>query len=209
VAYHCWHEHEGVELNIDVALSGEDLALKFGPSVDPTELMVFVNRKQAARLRDKLTAHLEALGREPRVIATTTVETIPAVPIAEPREHPPFNPLDFEDERTALALAPLVKVGIAVECAVCRRSKKPIGRSAPMTMANSLCNHDCPGYNAEPFPGSLWPGETEKQFDFEVGPYGWKEVAIAEPETATDTAGEAGSGCMACGGSGCPACEPF
>ena len=43
-------------------------------------------------------------------------------------------------------------------------------------MAGSLCDWKCPGYNEEPMPGSLWPGESEADFGYPVGPYGWKEV---------------------------------
>lgn len=53
-------------------------------------------------------------------------------------------------------------VGSAVMCVVCGLRKKPVGRSAPLEMANSLCDSDCPGYRQEPHPGYLWPGEEEK-----------------------------------------------
>jgi hypothetical protein len=53
-----------------------------------------------------------------------------------------------------------------VECTTCHRSKKPVGRSAPMEMGASLCDPDCPGYYAEPKPSDLWPGEEE----YEAGP---------------------------------------
>lgn len=61
------------------------------------------------------------------------------------------------------------KVGIAVECVVCHRRKTPRGRSAPLEMANSLCDHGCPGYDQEPRAGSLWPGESEADFGYPVG----------------------------------------
>lgn len=51
------------------------------------------------------------------------------------------------------------EVGISVECSVCGMRKKPIWRCEPPEMANSLCNHECPGYDAVPLPCSLWPGE--------------------------------------------------
>lgn len=57
-------------------------------------------------------------------------------------------------------------VGVAVNCTVCGMRKKPIGRSAAMEMAASLCDDDCPGYREEPYPGQLWPGETREQFGF-------------------------------------------
>lgn len=56
------------------------------------------------------------------------------------------------------------QVGASVECKVCGQRKKPIGRSAPLEMY--LCDWECPGYNQEPFPGDLWPGETREEFGF-------------------------------------------
>ncbi len=58
-------------------------------------------------------------------------------------------------------------VGKAVTCTVCDRRKKPIGRSAPMEIANSLCYDDCPGYYLQPTPGCLWPGETQEEFGYQ------------------------------------------
>ena len=58
------------------------------------------------------------------------------------------------------------KAGKAVDCVVCGRRKKPVGRSAPMEMANSLCDQDCEGYYQEPKPGQLWPGETQEEFGY-------------------------------------------
>lgn len=46
-----------------------------------------------------------------------------------------------------------------VECAVCGHTKRPWGRSVPLAMENSRCGFDCPGYDKEPHPGHLWPGE--------------------------------------------------
>ena len=51
-------------------------------------------------------------------------------------------------------------------CFVCGMRKNPRGRSAPMEMANGLCDRDCSGYDAEPRAGHLWPGEL-KQYDKE------------------------------------------
>lgn len=62
-----------------------------------------------------------------------------------------------------------MKTGIAGYCAYCGLRKKPIGRSAPMAMANYLCDFGCQGYHQDPLPGSLWPGETEEEFGFPVG----------------------------------------
>lgn len=59
-----------------------------------------------------------------------------------------------------------MKVGIAVECTVCGLRKKPHGRSAPLEMANSLCDPECDGYQLSPYPGCLWPGETDEDYGF-------------------------------------------
>ena len=48
--------------------------------------------------------------------------------------------------------------GPLVECAVCGLRKNPWGRSAPLEMANSLCDSDCEGYVQDPRPDGLWPG---------------------------------------------------
>lgn len=58
------------------------------------------------------------------------------------------------------------KAGVAVNCIVCGRRKKPIGRSAPLEMANSLCDRECAGYYEVPLPGQLWPGETQEEFGY-------------------------------------------
>jgi len=44
-------------------------------------------------------------------------------------------------------------------CQVCGRQKKPRGRSAPLEMASSLCDHECPGFAQDPQAGHFWPGE--------------------------------------------------
>lgn len=44
-----------------------------------------------------------------------------------------------------------------VYCATCHKRKGPAGRSAPMGCY--YCDWDCPGYNQDPKPGHLWPGE--------------------------------------------------
>jgi hypothetical protein len=67
------------------------------------------------------------------------------------------------------------KVGVIVECAVCGFQKAPIGRSVPFEMY--LCDHECTGYRQEPFPGSLWPGESESEFGYAVGDDGTTIVA--------------------------------
>ena len=44
-----------------------------------------------------------------------------------------------------------------VYCTVCHSRKRPNGRSAPAECR--YCDYDCPGYEQEPKPGHLWPGE--------------------------------------------------
>ena len=66
-----------------------------------------------------------------------------------------------------------VRVGIVVECAGCGQRKAPIGRSVPLAMY--LCDCDCPGYRQDPYPGSLWPGETSDEFGYPVGTDGTVE----------------------------------
>ena len=75
-------------------------------------------------------------------------------------------------------MAEPLRVGIAVECTVCGQRKAPIGRSVPLAMY--LCDRDCPGYRQEPYPGSLWPGETSDEFGYPVGPDGTVERAREE-----------------------------
>ena len=56
--------------------------------------------------------------------------------------------------------------GYRVTCAVCGRTKAPLGRSAPMML--SFCESDCPGYEKDPLPSHLWPNESEADFGFKV-----------------------------------------
>jgi len=58
-------------------------------------------------------------------------------------------------------------IGVAVECATCGDMKAPLGRSVPLGV--SMCRDECSGYRSRPFPGSLWPGESEAQFGYPVG----------------------------------------
>ncbi len=48
-----------------------------------------------------------------------------------------------------------------VTCTACGLRKKPHGRSAPLEMAGSLCDHECPGYLLDPEVGHLWPEEGD------------------------------------------------
>ena len=45
------------------------------------------------------------------------------------------------------------------KCGVCGYSKSPLGRSA--ALGTYHCNCDCPGYQSEPRPDTLWPGERQ------------------------------------------------
>lgn len=67
-----------------------------------------------------------------------------------------------------------MRVGIRVYCSVCHRQKVPHGRSASDQF--SYCQQYCPGYDEEPKPGCLWPGETEKDFGYEVCPNAVEEI---------------------------------
>lgn len=60
------------------------------------------------------------------------------------------------------------RVGIAVSCTVCRRTKAPRGRSVSPVMYHDYCTmfNECPGYYEDPKPGDLWPGETCEEFGF-------------------------------------------
>ena len=71
-----------------------------------------------------------------------------------------------------------MKVGIIVRCAVCGNSKKPIGRSAPLGC--SPCDESCEGYRREPYPGVLWPGESERDYGYPVGADGWRDEEPAD-----------------------------
>lgn len=72
------------------------------------------------------------------------------------------------------------RVGISVTCTTCGMRKKPVGRSAPLEMANGLCDQDCPGFYNEPRSGSLWPGESEADFGYPVSSDGTKLVDADE-----------------------------
>lgn len=62
-----------------------------------------------------------------------------------------------------------MKVGILVNCVRCGRMKTPMGRSAPAELVH--CNQDeCSGYMEAPFPGVLWPGETEEEYGYHPVP---------------------------------------
>ena len=68
-----------------------------------------------------------------------------------------------------------MRSGIEVTCTTCGRTKKPIGRDS---MSNDGCTREeCDGYSAEPYPGCLWPGETEWDFGYRCGDSATEEIA--------------------------------
>lgn len=69
-----------------------------------------------------------------------------------------------------------MKVGVTVFCEVCGLPKAPLGRSMPM--GSVMCDYECEGYRNPPFVGPLHPGETESDYGYPVGPYGWEERTV-------------------------------
>lgn len=47
-------------------------------------------------------------------------------------------------------------------CLRCGLTKPPRGRSVPMAAGNAYCGWGCAGYDEEPTPGHLWPGELRR-----------------------------------------------
>ena len=76
-----------------------------------------------------------------------------------------------------------MRIGISVECAMCRRTKQPHGRSAPM--GSSFCDDDCDGYDQDPQAGCLWPGETEEDLGFAICSNATKDLPPAESAART------------------------
>jgi hypothetical protein len=77
-----------------------------------------------------------------------------------------------------------MKIGVAVECPHCHRTKAPRGRSISPLTYESYCNRDeCPYYWDDPKPGDLFPGETEEQFGFPCSVNATRETA-ADPEAS-------------------------
>ena len=64
------------------------------------------------------------------------------------------------------------KAGVRVTCGTCGLVKKPVGRDASWASANAYCDHECSGYWVDPPCGSLWPGESEYDFGYNVGDAG-------------------------------------
>ena len=87
------------------------------------------------------------------------------------------------------------RMGIPVKCAVCGQTKKPVGRSAPFGWDS--CDDRCKGYRQAPYPGSLWPGETEDDFGYPIGDAGTKRVAVKDDVDEDAPAVAAGNGAVA------------
>ena len=62
------------------------------------------------------------------------------------------------------AMRAATKVGIAVRCVTCGMTKAPRRRSVPF--GSFLCESACTGFNEDPQPGDLWPGETDADFGY-------------------------------------------
>jgi len=65
---------------------------------------------------------------------------------------------------------------------VCGQRKAPIGRSISPVTADSYCNYECEGYRKEPYPGSLFPGETEEDFGFPINDDGTESKEVDNEE---------------------------
>jgi hypothetical protein len=47
-------------------------------------------------------------------------------------------------------------------------------------MQITYCDEECDGYNLDPKPGCLWPGETEEEFGYPICEHATKEY-MEEP----------------------------
>jgi len=98
-----------------------------------------------------------------------------------------------------------MKIGIAVMCSECGLQKKPHGRSASDMI--HYCDESCAGYLTEPKPGCMWPGETEKEFGFNICHNATEDVSVCDcghPHSEHHTAWACGLECFACSICGCP-----
>jgi hypothetical protein len=109
---------------------------------------------------------------------------------------------DFRDDSELLDESRSVRVGIPVKCTVCGRVKKPIGRFGGLN--SSHCDGDCPGYRKQPYPGSLWPNETEDDFGYSVGDDGTKRIVKEGAEWPADKEWKRGAPLPK---DACPECE--
>jgi len=75
------------------------------------------------------------------------------------------------------------RVGVMVKCLRCHHMKKPVGRSA--ALGTSYCDDDCAGYRRAPYPGSLWPGESEADFGYAVGVDGTSDAVDPQAPRTT------------------------
>ncbi len=98
------------------------------------------------------------------------------------------------------------EIGKAVNCAVCGMRKVPRGRSAPLEMANGMCDWECKGYDQEPRVGDLWPGESREDFGFGAN----EPVKAIEPCPDCQGTGGYSPPCGSCFGTGeLPTDEPM
>ena len=82
-----------------------------------------------------------------------------------------------------------MKQGISVKCATCGRRKAPHGRSIPDMIHSGYCSReDCPGYDEDPKPGCLWPGETSIEFGYECCDQATEIVPVFAEECLVDAA---------------------
>jgi hypothetical protein len=57
-----------------------------------------------------------------------------------------------------------LRVGRDVDCPVCGRPKKPIGRCLEWDAEEGYCTEDnCKGYKSLPHADTLWPGEEGEE----------------------------------------------
>lgn len=73
-------------------------------------------------------------------------------------------------------------IGVYVKCGECGHQKQPFGRSAPLGGYYCNSHEGCPGYDAAPHVGTLWPGETCLDFAYAHSHSG--AVPIASPEVS-------------------------
>lgn len=67
--------------------------------------------------------------------------------------------------------------GVSVQCAVCGKTKAPVGRSVPPCLYLCESALECDGHRQDPQVGSLWPNESEADFGYPVADVGTRERA--------------------------------
>ena len=128
---------------------------------------------RAAGASDDIFFHWESFRADPhRYVLRTDDFQAAAIWAAVEKRMPKGS--NSNDDQSAKELS-RTKVGVRVECATCGLTKKPVGRDAPMAVANAYCDHECSGCYDDPQVGSLWPGESEYDFGYQVGDAGTEE----------------------------------